>query len=216
MTVGVAFVALAAGVAHARGIAAEYAGAPGGSYTVGLFAPGIGIANSAVGMTFLSHADGSIDSLNLRMGWNTANPSNLTVSFFTLNASNLPDTLVGSRTVSQDDLSASVGGGTSGTVTIDFTTGTTAYLSSGVRYAFTVVSERTGNFDGGPNPPFGVNFDASGAQFAEGGAIFSPDGGFGWSNNPYPIVFQVNTTVPAPGGAAVMLAAMGLGLRRRR
>lgn len=216
ISVGMAIVAVSASTCAARGVAASYGGSLGGSYTIGLSIPPT-YTNTAAGMTFLSHADGSIESLNVYMGWNPGSPSNLIVSFYTLNASNFPDALVASRTVSQSDLSATVGGNTFGTVTIDFSAGPVAYLSNGVRYAFTIVSENTGNYDGGPQPPFGLGMDASGATFAEGGPIFSGDGGANWSQNAYPIPFTVNTTAPAPGAAVgAVLALAGMGVRRRR
>lgn len=214
--VGVACLSLAAGTSSARDIAAKFDGTLGGSYTIGFNNPP-SFSNTAAGMTFLSYTDGTLDSLNVYMGWNPGTPSNLIASFFTLNASNLPDQLVASRTVSQADLSATVGGNTFGTVTIDFSSGPVAYLGSGVRYAFTLVAENTGNYDGGPQPPFGLGLDATGAQFADGVPLFSPDGGATWGQHSYPIPFTVNTTVPAPGAAAgAIVALIGAAPRRRR
>lgn len=220
MRTGLAFgalvVALASGTCVASEISASYNGPLGGSYTIGLSNPP-SFSNTAAGMTFISHTEGSIDSLNVYMGWNIGTPSNLIVSFYTLDGSNLPAALVASRTVSQSDLAATVGGETFGTVTIDFSTGPVAYLSAGVRYAFTLVSQNTGDYFGGPQPPFGLGMDASGATFAEGAPLFSGDGGATWGPNSYPVPFTVNTTVPTPGAVGIVgLVMVGVGVRRRR
>jgi MYXO-CTERM domain-containing protein len=211
-------VILAAGTSSAAEIAANFDAPIGGGTTIGFTFPGVPGSNTAKGMSFISHADGSIDSLSITLGWTAGSPARLTVSFFTLNAQGFPDELVAARTVGTDDLAASVGGSTFGLATIDFSTGPAAYLINGQRYGWTVVSDTVGNYDGGgvPEPVFGMGFTV-GSTFAEGLPLDSSDAGATWREGSYAFPFTVRTTVPAPGaGAAAAAVLAGVAVRRRR
>jgi hypothetical protein len=167
-------------------------------------------------MSFTSDTTGLLDSLSVYVGVNSNRSAELTFSFWTLNGSGMPATLIVTRVLTSEELVANIGANF-GLATIDFSTGPLASLATGERYAWTATTTTTGNYDGGPEnePPFSIAFGSG--SYSGGIPVGTADGGDNWSESSFLYPFTVTTIVPAPGLAGASLIGLaGLMTRRRR